>query len=162
VSSTTRSLPAFVFRPVPHIRVVNKGADAYRLGEKGSIVGRPIRKGEVIYEGRARIASVSTIPYYGFGLRCFPFADERPDRMNLRISTIGPFTLVANFRSIWKGQYENLEIIFDYLVEEIAIETDPETEFQIGGDAVGKRRKVHLRLSPEPIRLVDFYAPPRG
>lgn len=162
VSSTTRSLPAFVFRPVPHIRVVNKGADAYRLGEKGSMVGRPIRKGEVIYEGRARIASVSTIPYYGFGLRCFPFADERPDRMNLRISTIGPFTLVANFRSIWKGQYENLEIIFDYLVEEIAIETDPETEFQIGGDPVGKRRKVHLRLSPDPIRLVDFYAPPRG
>jgi len=162
VSSMTRSLPAFFFRPVPHIRVVNEGADAYRLGEKGSIVGRPIRKGEVIYEGRARIASVSTIPYYGFGLRCFPFADERPDRMNLRISTIGPITLVANFRSIWKGQYENLEIIFDYLVEEISIETDPETEFQIGGDAVGKRRKVHLRLSPEPIRLVDFYAPPRG
>src|SRR6266581_2606802 len=31
VSSTFRSLPAFLFRPVPHIRVVNEGADAYRL-----------------------------------------------------------------------------------------------------------------------------------
>jgi diacylglycerol kinase family enzyme len=162
ISSTTKSLPAFLFRPVPHIRVVNEGADAYRLGEKGSIVGRPIRKGEVIYEGRARIASVSTIPYYGFGFRCFPFAEERADRMNLRISTIGSFTVVANFPSIWKGQYENLEVVFDYLVEKVAIETDPPTEFQIGGDPVGTRSKVHLELSPEPIRLVDFYAPPRG
>jgi diacylglycerol kinase family enzyme len=162
ISSTTKSLPAFLFRPVPHIRVVNEGADAYRLGEKGSIVGRPIRKGEVIYEGRARIASASTIPYYGFGFRCFPFAEERADRMHLRISTIGSFTVVANFPSIWKGQYENLEVVFDYLVEKVAIETDPPTEFQIGGDPVGKRRLVHLELSPEPIRLVDFYAPPRG
>jgi diacylglycerol kinase family enzyme len=162
ISSTTKSLPAFLFRPVPHIRVVNEGADAYRLGEKGSIVGRPIRKGEVIYEGRARVASCSTIPYYGFGFRCFPFAEERADRMNLRISTIGSFTVIANFPSIWKGQYENLEIIFDYLVEKVAIETDPPTEFQIGGDPVGKRRRVHVELSPEPIRLVDFYAPPRG
>ena len=52
--------------------------------------------------------------------------------------------------------------MFDYLVEKVAIETDPATEFQIGGDPVGKRRRVHLELSPEPIRLVDFYAPPRG
>jgi diacylglycerol kinase family enzyme len=162
ISSTTRSLPAFVFRPVPHIRVVNQGADAYRLGERGTIVGPPIRKGEVIYEGRARFTSVSTIPYYGFGFRCFPFAEERPDRMNLRISTISSFTVVAHFRSLWRGEYENLEIIFDYLVEEISIETDPETEFQIGGDPQGRRSRVHLRLSPEPIRLVDFYAPPSG
>jgi diacylglycerol kinase family enzyme len=162
VSSTFRSLPAFLFRPVPHIRVVNEGADAYRLGEKGTIVARPIRKGEVIFEGKARIASVSTIPYYGFGFRAFPYAEERTDRMNLRISTINSFTLAANFPAIWKGQYENLEVIVDYLVERVSIETDPETEFQIGGDPVGKRRKVHMQLSPEPIRLVDFYAPPRG
>src|SRR5882724_6809978 len=116
ISSTTRSLPAFLFRPVPHVRVVNTGAEAYRLGEKGSIVGRPIRKGEVIYEGRARMASVATIPYYGFGLRGFPFAEERPDRMNLRISTISSFTVATNFPALWKGQYENLEVLFDYLV----------------------------------------------
>jgi diacylglycerol kinase family enzyme len=162
ISATTRSLPAFLFRPVPHIRVVNEGAEAYRLGEKGGIVGRPIRKGEVIYEGRARIASVATIPYFGFGFRCFPFAEERPDRMNLRISTIGSWTVATNFPSIWKGQYENLELLFDYLVEKVSIETDPDTEFQIGGDPVGKRSKVRVGLSPEPIRLVDFYAPPRG
>jgi diacylglycerol kinase family enzyme len=161
-STTTKSLPAFLFRPVPHLRIVNTGADAYRLGEHGTIVGPAIRSGEVIYEGRARFASASTIPYYGFGFRCFPFAEERPDRLNLRISTIDSLTLMANFPAIWRGEYENLEILFDYLVEDIVVSADPETDFQIGGDPQGKRREVRMRLSPDPIRLVDFYAPPRG
>ena len=42
MSGTFKSLPAFLFRPVPHVRVVNQGAEAFRLGEKGAIVGRPI------------------------------------------------------------------------------------------------------------------------
>lgn len=162
VAATTRSIPSYVFRPVPHFRVVNRGADAYRLGERGRIVGAPIRAGEVIFEGRARIVACSTIPYYGFGFRAFPYADERPDRMSLRISVIDSFTFVANFPAIWRGDYDNLEVMYDYLVEDIDIEVDPETDFQIGGDPQGKRNKVNVRLSPDPIRLVDFYAPPRA
>lgn len=162
IASTTRSIPSFVFRPVPHVRVVNEGGDAFRIGERGRIVGPPIRKGEVIFEGRARIAACSTIPYYGFGFRCFPFAGERTDRMNLRLSSIDSFTFVAKFRPIWRGEYENLAILYDYLVEDVTIHVDPATDFQIGGDPQGKREKVRVRLSPEPIRLVDFYAPPRG
>jgi diacylglycerol kinase family enzyme len=162
VAATTKSLPAFLLRPVPHLRVVNVGADAYRLGEHGTMLGPPIRSGEVIFEGRARFASASTIPYYGFGFRAFPFAEERPDRLNLRISTIGTLAFLANFPAIWRGEYENLEVIFDYLVEDVVVTTDPETELQIGGDTQGKRREVRMRLSPDPIRLVDFYAPPRG
>lgn len=161
VAITARSLPSMMLRPVPHVCVINRGADAYRIGERGSIVGPPIRAGEVIYEGRARFASVSTIPYYGFGVRCFPFADERPDRMNLRLSMLGALDLVGNFRSIWRGEFENLELLFDYLVDDVVVQVDPETEFQIGGDPHGRRREVRMRLSPEPIRLVDFYAPPR-
>jgi diacylglycerol kinase family enzyme len=149
-------------RPVPRVRVVNEGAEAFRVGEHGHVVGPPIATGEVIFEGKARFASVSTIPYYGFGFRCFPFADERPDRMNLRISTINTFALVANFPAIWRGDYDDPKIVSDFLVEDVTIETTPETEFQIGGDPKGKRKKVRVRLSPDPIRLVDFYAPPQS
>jgi len=38
---------------------------------------------------------------------------------------------------------------------------DPPTSFQIGGDVRGERSQVRVRLT-EPIRIVDFYAPPRG
>jgi diacylglycerol kinase family enzyme len=160
IATVTRSLPSYFFRKMSHCRVTNDGADAYRLGAMGKIMGLPIPTGEVIYEGPMRIAAVSTIPYYGFGFRVFPYAEERDDRMHLRISTIGPVPFVANFKAIWRGSYENPEVLFDYLVENITIQMDPPAPFQIGGDPRGERSRVHARLSSQPIQLVDFYAPP--
>ncbi len=160
LASVTRSLPTFVVRPVPHCRVRNEGAEAYRIGEKGGLVGQPIPKGETIYEGPARIVGLATIPYYGFGFRMFPFADERPDRMQLRVSTVSSLGFVRNFPAIWRGEYHDPNIVFDYLVDAVSIEMDPPTVFQIGGDPQGERARVAARVSREPIRLVDFYAPP--
>ena len=107
-----------------------------------------------------RICALSTIPYYGYGFRMFPYAEERPDRMNLRIATIGPLSFVRHFGEIWRGEYENPEEVFDYLVDAVTIEVDPETDFQIAGDPRGPRRTISALLSPTPIKLVDFYAPP--
>lgn len=160
LASTTRSIPSYFLRRVPHCRVVNDGAEAFRIGAKGGILGPPIERGETIFEGPARIATASTIPYFGFGFRMFPFAEERPDRMQLRISRIGPVEFVRHFPAIWRGEFDNPEVLFDYLVEAVTIEMDPPTAFQIGGDAHGERAKVQMALSAEPIRLVDFYAPP--
>jgi diacylglycerol kinase family enzyme len=160
IASATRSLPSFVFRRMPHCRVVNDGGDACRIGAKGSILGRPIPRGETIYEGPMKLCGISTIPYYGFGLRAFPYAEERPDRMHLRITTINPLAFAANFGAIWRGEYENPHVLFDYLVESVTIDMDPPTSFQIGGDPHGERARVKAVLSPQPIRLVDFYAPP--
>lgn len=160
VAAVTRSLPGYLLNKMPHCRVVNDGAPAYRIGEKGGIVGRAIEQGETIYEGPARLCAMSTIPYYGFGLRMFPYADERSDRMHLRVSTIGSYTFVRHFGAIWRGDFHSPDVLFDYLVEKIVIECDPPTAFQIGGDPQGERARVAARVTPEPIRLVDFYAPP--
>ena len=161
VAATTRTIPGYLFRSTPHCRVINEGGDAFRVGEKGSILGSPVRRGSILYEGPAKIASVGSIPYYGFGLRFFPYAEDRPDRMQLRISKITTFAFVSNFRPIWRGEYEDLETTFDYLVDDVTIEMDPPTPFQIGGDVAGERSRVRVRLT-EPIQIVDFYAPPRG
>lgn len=160
VSSITRTAPALLFRRMPHCRVTNVGAEVLRLGGQGRVVGRPIAKGEVVYEGPARIVAASTIQFYGFGLRMFPYAEERKDRMSLRISTLGPAAFVANLRSIWRGEFQDPSHLLDYLVQAVRIEMDPATPFQIGGDVVDNRTEVTLRLSDRPIRLVDFYAPP--
>jgi diacylglycerol kinase family enzyme len=161
VAATTRTLPSYFMRRTPHCRVINEGSDAVRVGLKGSILGAPMRKGAVLYEGPAKVACVATIPYYGFGFRMFPYAEDRPDRMQLRISNISPAGFVANFQSIFRGEYEDLETTFDYFVDDVTIEMDPPTSFQIGGDVRGERSRVRVRLT-EPIRIVDFYAPPRG
>jgi diacylglycerol kinase family enzyme len=160
IASVTQSIPSYLLRPVPHVRVVNRGADAVRVGQRGTHGQRLIQKGETIYEGRARIVCASTIPYYGFGFRMFPYAEDRPDRMQLRISTISATEFVAGFRGIWRGDYENPETIFDYLVENVEVEIDPPTPFQIGGDVIGERSVMPMRLTEEPIRLADFYSPP--
>ena len=161
IAATTRTIPSYVARRTPHCRVINEGSDAIRVGEKGAVLGAPIPKGAVIYEGPAKIAAVSTIPYYGFGFRMFPYADDRNDRMQLRISTITPIGFVRHFSKIWSGEFDDQETVFDYFVDEVTIETDPPTSFQIGGDVRGERSRVRVRLT-DPIRIVDFYAPPRG
>jgi diacylglycerol kinase family enzyme len=162
LAAVTRSIPSYFVRPVPHCRVINEGAEAWRIGEHGAILGQAIAQGETIYEGPARIVGLATIPNYGFGFRMFPFADERQDRMQLRVSTIGPIAFVKHFGAIWSGDYHDPNIVFDYLVDAVKIMMDPPTAFQIGGDAQGERAVVRARVSRQPIRLVDFYAPPSG
>lgn len=162
ISSTTRTLPSYILRRMPHCRIVNLGDDVYRLGRQGRVVGRPVGKGETVYEGPARLVGVSTIPYYGFGLRMFPYAEERTDRMSLRLTSIGPVEFVRNARAIWKGEYENPSSVFDCLVQHVRVEMDPSTSLQVGGDVMGERRMIEVKLSDKPIRLVDFYAPPSG
>lgn len=158
IASATRTIPRYVLQQAPDCRVVNQGEPAYRLNEKGEPVGPPIGEGEVLYQGPARLLAASTIPYYGFGLRAFPFAQDRPDRMQLRIANLGVWQMSAHFRELWSGRYQNSKAIFDFLVQAVAIEMNPPTSFQIAGDVVGHRARVNLRLSPKPIRLVDFYA----
>jgi diacylglycerol kinase family enzyme len=162
LATTTRTIPSYFLRKMPHCRVRNDGAEAYRLGAKGSIVGPPIPTGQTIYEGPMGICALSTIPYYGYGFRMFPYAEERPDRMNLRIATIRPISFVRHFPEIWRGEYDNPEELSDYLVDAVTIEVDPPTGFQIAGDPQGERATISALLSPTPIRLVDFYAPPNA
>lgn len=161
IAASFKTIPSYFVRPTPHCRVINEGSDAIRVGAKGGILGAPIRKGSVIYEGPAKLACVATIPYYGFGFRMFPYAEDRPDRMQLRISNISPPRFVRHFQAIWRGEYESFEDTFDFFVDDVSIEMDPPTAFQIGGDVRGERSRVRVRLT-EPIRIVDFYAPPRG
>ena len=160
VAAVTRSIPSYFVKRMPHCRIVNQGGEAFRIGAKGALLGRPIARGAVIYEGPMRLCGMSTIPYYGYGFRMFPFAEERPDRMHLRVATMTPVEFLRHFTEIWRGEYNNPSTLFDYLVESMSIELDPPTDFQIGGDPRGKRAKVDVVLSPTAIRLVDFYAPP--
>jgi diacylglycerol kinase family enzyme len=160
-SGALRTVPNLLLQRMPHCRVINRGGDVFRLGRQGRVLGRPIPAGKVVYEGPARLAAVSTIPYYGFGLKMFPYASERGDRMHLRIMTVGPVEFARNLPAIWRGDYENPATIFDFLIDDVSIEMDPSTPFQIGGDVQDSRREVRVRLSPKPVRLVDFYAPPR-
>jgi diacylglycerol kinase family enzyme len=78
------------------------------------------------------------------------------------VATISPLEFLGHFKNIWKGDYENPKSLFDFLVESVLVEIDPEVAFQIGGDPFGSRSRLSATLSPTTIQLVDFYAPPRA
>jgi diacylglycerol kinase family enzyme len=161
LSTVTRTFPEYLVKPTPHCRVTNRGGDVYRIGRRGALVGAAIKAGSVVYEGPATIAAVSTIPYYGFGLRLFPYAEDRPGKMQLRISRAATIPFIKNMREIWRGEWDDPEYMFDYSVDAVDVELDPPTAFQIGGDVKGDRDLAEIRLGPS-VRVVDFYAPPRG
>ena len=159
-SVAVSSLPKQLVRAPRYVRIVNIGATAYRMSNDAPTDS--YQTGEVIFEGTARLVSASTIPYYGFGFRVFPFADVDSTRMNLRISSIGALEFFRNTRAIWRGDYRNTQSLSDFLVEAVRVDVDPATQFHIGGEMIGQRSSLELALSPDSIELADFYLPPNG
>jgi len=154
-----RILPKYLVHPTIRVRVVNTGAPAIRIGQDGRPVGKPIQAGETIYAGPTRLLAFSTIPYWGFGARIFPYADERPDRFNLRVANFGSATALINISALWQGTYRS-DHLHDFLVQRMLVHCEEATPLQIGGDVVGVRKQVEVALSERPIRVVDYYAPP--
>ncbi len=155
VSAVTRSLPSYLVREMCDVEVTNLTGGAFRVLPGGKVDPTPIEAGARLYSGKARFCGAATIPYYGFGFKMFPFSLERPDRMHLRVSTLGSLSFVTNLREIWTGTYESADEISDFLVERVRIDCSPETDFQVGGDPCGLRSTVELAISPFPIRIVD-------
>ena len=114
--------------------------------------------GSLLYDGPSRLVALSTIPYWGFGARVFPFAEERDDRFSLRIADVGSVEVALHMRSLWRGSYRS-DTVHDFLCERVTIHYDEPMPLQIGGDVVGRRTVVHAALA-DPIEVVDFYAPP--
>ena len=153
-----KTMPQYLLRPHPAVTIVNEGEPVVRLGRDGEPV-QELAKGEVIYRGPSRMVAMGTIPYWGFGARIFPFADDREDRFSLRVVDINSFQVAWNIRDIWSGSYRS-DTLHDFLCERISIRYDEPMPLQIGGDPVGARSRVEARLAPEPIEVVDYYAPP--
>jgi len=162
VAATTRSLPGFLTKRMPNVRITVEAGEAFEVDASGQLKRLSLKPGEALFEGPTRIAAVSTIPYVGFGFRLFPYTYLRPDLMQLRVSTMGPLEFLQHLTDIWGGNYRNPASTRDFLVQSIRIEADPATALQIGGDPHGSRSSLLASVSQEPVRLVDFYARARG
>jgi len=152
------SLPGYLVRGRPKVRVVNEGSPMLRLGRDGKPIGE-VKPGEVAYEGPSRIVGMSTIPYWGFGARIFPFAEERDDRFSLRVANLSSLDVALHLHELWQGTYFS-DRIHDFLADRISIHFEEPLALQIGGDVVGGRRVVHAALADRPIDVVDYFSPP--
>jgi diacylglycerol kinase family enzyme len=154
-AAASRTLPRYLRgRRAAEIEVVNAGGPAALLDASGQPL-RVFDPGEVLFRGPAMMASVSTVPYYGFNFRMFPYAGTVPGKMQLRVSNIGPVRALANLDRIWAGRYRHPEIS-DFLVDAVRITSERAMPYQVGGDADGFRESIEFRLAEKDVELVDF------
>ena len=158
ISIPTLTIPQLALRSRMQVRIVNRGA-AERLDQNGRPVGPPIEEGEVLFDGDCIAALVSTIPYWGFGVRVFPFADNRPpDRFCVRVVATSPLQVAAHMLSVWNGTYRDPKLI-DFYAEDVEFEFDEPNAIEIGGDPGGMARSMRARLHPDPVKLIDYRSP---
>ena len=156
-SVALRSAPHFVSTAALfECEVTNgRGSPAYRLRPDGTVMEEHA-PGEVLFRGRVAVCAASTIPYYGFGLKMFPFAARRRGMMHLRLaSNVTALDVIANLPSFWHGRWFR-EGIHDFHAREYSVRFARPTPLQIGGDAEGYHEQVTMRVADEPVELVDF------
>ena len=59
----------------------------------------------LIYKGTTGIIAAATTPYYGGGMKLFPYARLIPQKMQLRLGRISPLTGFFNIPKIFEGSY---------------------------------------------------------
>jgi hypothetical protein len=128
-------------------------------------------KNEVLlYKGIAGIVAAGTSPFYGGGLRLFPFARMTTDKMHLRIGRIHPLRGFVNIPGIFAGSYrdtrESTYGCIDFMGDDFDVTILPANDdnndtvvgypLQHSGEAVGSCEHFRLRVVKEPIRFVTF------
>ena len=139
-------LSSVAFKTVPHYlsnstwvecEVINgQAGEAWRVGPDGAPVGEPIAPGGTLFQGELMMAAAATMPFYGYGLRMFPFAGKRQGMMQLRLGQLQPTHILANLPRLWTGRWfpEGLK---DYYAREVHIRFSRPMPFQMGGGRGG-------------------------
>ncbi len=148
-----RSTPRYLVREVPEVVAVNLGSTAIRVGAGGRAIAE-VPRGGVLYRGRCSLAAGATIPYYGLGMKMFPYAQARRDRFQLRCASASTAEILGNLPAIWRGAYAS-DSVADFLVDEVELIFERPSPVQIGGDLQpGARERLVLSLSKRPITVL--------
>lgn len=154
ITVAARSTPKYLLASLPKVTVINRGSPAWRVGARGRLQGAPLAAGEVLYEGPCTIATGSTIPYFGLGMKMFPYASLMPNRFQLRCANAPTVEILGNLPAVWRGEYASPNIC-DFLVDEVELRVERPVPFQIGGDLQqGLRDRIRMAMA-RPIRVVQ-------
>jgi diacylglycerol kinase family enzyme len=141
----TKTLPEAFRRPKHHVKVINTGRPAFRIGPNGGEIGEAIPTGAVIYEGEVSTVTCATTPYYGYKMKMFPFATKRKGRFQLRVVEMAPWEIAYNIYPCWNGTLRHPKLI-DYYADRVRVIFDEAMPYQLGGEASGYRKEVTFSL----------------
>jgi diacylglycerol kinase family enzyme len=151
-----RSTARFILKRLPMVEVVNLGEPVYPIyWQNGRVMeDEPIATGAVIWRGRAALASCSTIPNFGLGLKLFPFCDAREGRFQLRCATSSAYEALSNLPAVFRGEHRS-PTLHDFLCTAVEIRIERPVPVQIGGDLQdGARSRLRVAMADMPIRVL--------
>ncbi|HUS29278.1 MAG TPA: diacylglycerol kinase family protein [Kofleriaceae bacterium] len=146
LSVALRSVPRFAAGARPNAVVTNLGGPAIEMARSGP-TGREEPAGQIIWKGACTLVAGATIPFFGFGLKMFAFANRREGKFHLRCGDAGLFEIMRNTPAAFRGDYFS-DNVTDYLCDRVAIELDQETAIEAGGELLGRRNHVELAIAP--------------
>lgn len=156
LSMATRTLPRKLFHPAPTVRVTSSQPAIYMKHTKEGDVPVEMPAGTLLYDGPAPMAMVGTVPFYGFGLKMFPFARTREGYMQLRIGSTPPLTILRGlWPSLWNGSFRHADL-HDFLLKDVEIKSSEALDLQVGGDAAGMTDSVRFSVSTEPVEMLTL------
>jgi diacylglycerol kinase family enzyme len=157
LSVAARSIPRYATAKRPTATVTNLGAPAIEMA-KGGATGNVIAKNTVLWTGEVTLVAGATIPFFGFGLKMFAFANQKAGKFHLRCADVGLIEMLRNVPAAFRGEYFS-ENVRDFLCDRVAIDLDVETAIEAGGELLGKRRRIELAIGA-PVTLVALARPP--
>ncbi len=124
----------------------------------------------LLFEGNVGIVAAGTCPFYGGGLRLFPFAGSAIGRhkpfMHLRIARIHPLQGFFNVFSIFQGSFrdtspENFGVL-DLIGSSFTIELLNNSSYplQHSGESIGNVRSFQLETLHNKIKFASLLPPP--
>jgi hypothetical protein len=110
--------------------------------------------GDLIYEGVVDELCGSTIPYWGFEVRMFPFCTSKPGYFELRAYHGGIRNILKTVPTrFWAGDFGEHEAA-DFLATDVSIEVlEGAMPYHVAGDPGGYERSVRWGISEHPAHL---------
>ena len=156
----TRTIPRHLFTDATtrRVRLVNLGTSAYRIDARMRAVPiENIQPGDVLHEGPVSVGGCSTITELGRGFRAFPYAGGVPGHMATRVYGASVMNATLNMRKLWRGDHP-LPESHDFMLTHCRFELDKPSPFEIGGDVLGDRTSVEIRVVPSGVDFVNWAA----
>jgi hypothetical protein len=154
----TRTIPRHLTEPQVDVEIVNTGADALTVDDRGRPVPVPHGgHGAVLYRGPTSVCGVATTAEWGFGFRAFPFAGLVPRRFCLRIYAGRALEATARMRQLWTGSHP-LAKMHTWLLTRCKATFSRAVPFQVGGDRMGTRSEIEYAVASDQVDVLDWRA----
>lgn len=138
------------------LRLQNIGEPALTFDGRGQRITVPASQ-RLLYEGPMSIGATGVEPYWGAKFKAFPYAQAVPGRLNFRVYDRHVLIGVNNMFKLWRG--EDVPGMHDWWVTGVRLSLSRPMPFQIGGDVMGERDVIEMKLAAEKVEIIDWSSP---